>query len=42
MRAVRVALLCAMVVVGSAAILFFIIIDRLKKILDRLFNGPDV
>ena len=40
MRAVKVTLLCAVVIIGAAAMLFFIMVDRVKRFLVKIF-WPD-
>lgn len=40
--AAKVALLSVLVIIGAALMLFFIVADRVRRVIDRLMNGPDI
>lgn len=39
--AAKVALFGVLIVIGASVMLFFIVVDRLRRVIDRLVNGPD-
>lgn len=42
MRAARTAILTILVIVGAALMLFFIVAEKIRKIIDRFMSGPDL